>query len=362
MNWKIKKIKVSELRENPNNARKLTEKGLNDLEKSILKFGVAEPLVVNTDYVICGGHGRKKILERLKIKEVDCYLPEKKLTKKEFDELGIRLNKNIAGEFDFDILANEFEMDDLIEWGFDESELGLGFESNENEDDVPEVPNIAISKLGDIFEIDGRHRVMCGDSTKANDVERLMDGKKSEILFTSPPYSDMREYNKNKNLEVSNLSDFIKIFYPFCEYQIINLGLKREDNEIIEYWEEYKQKAKDVGYKLLSWNIWDKSEYGCGSVANATAMFNIVHEWIFVYGKKRKNLNLTVENKYSGIKKTGTQRTGKNDSMVKYSTTIRDKSQLKTIYKCKTAFAESAIYKHPAMFPVSFPIEYVKAM
>lgn len=208
MKWKIKKIKVTELKENPNNARKLTEKGLKDLEKSILKFGVAEPLVVNTDYVICGGHGRKKILERLKIKEVDCYLPEKKLSKKEFDELGIRLNKNIAGEFDFDILANQFEINDLIEWGFDESELGLGFESNENEDDVPEVPKVAISKPGDLFEIDGRHRVMCGDSTKAEDVEGLMDGKKCDLIFTDPPYSV--NYEK-KNKEVLKSKEYTKI-------------------------------------------------------------------------------------------------------------------------------------------------------
>jgi len=123
MKWRLKNIAVKDLKENPKNPRLLTEKGLNDLEKSIKKFGVAEPLVVNTDLEICGGHGRKKILERLNIETVDCYLPEKKLTKKEFDELGIRLNRNIAGSFDFDILANEFEIDELLEWGFEEFEL-----------------------------------------------------------------------------------------------------------------------------------------------------------------------------------------------------------------------------------------------
>jgi len=129
MNWKLQKIKVSNLKENPRNPRKLTEKGLNDLEKSIKKFGVAEPLVLNTDLMVCGGHGRKKILERVGITEVDCYLPDKKLTPKQFDELNIRLNKNIAGEFDFDILANEFEIEELTEWGFENFELGVGIET-----------------------------------------------------------------------------------------------------------------------------------------------------------------------------------------------------------------------------------------
>ena len=154
MKWNLKKVKVSDLKENPNNPRKLTEKGLKDLEKSISKFGIAEPIVCNSDLMICGGHGRKKILERLNIKEVDCYLPEKKLTQKQFDELGIRLNKNIAGEFDFDILANEFEVDELIEWGFEEFELGVGekFAAVESDERLDEKKKIKCPSCNYEFE------------------------------------------------------------------------------------------------------------------------------------------------------------------------------------------------------------------
>ena len=134
INWTLKNKKVSELKENPKNPRSLTKKGLEDLEKSMVKFGVAEPLVVNTDDMICGGHGRKKVLEKLNIKEVDCYYPNRKLTPKEFDELNIRLNKNIAGEFDMDILANEFDVPDLLDWGFKPYELGV----DDNEIDYKE--------------------------------------------------------------------------------------------------------------------------------------------------------------------------------------------------------------------------------
>lgn len=125
MKWILKKLKVSQLIEWDKNPRQLTEKGLSDLRKSIERFGIAEPIICNTDYVICGGHGRLKILQQLNIKEVDCYLPEKKLTPKQFEELNIRLNKNIAGEFDFDILANNFELPDLLEYGFDEKDFGM---------------------------------------------------------------------------------------------------------------------------------------------------------------------------------------------------------------------------------------------
>ena len=321
--------------------------------------------MINKGGVIIGGHARYLALKNKNVKEADCYIPDRELTEQELKELNVRLNKNIAGEFDFDVLANEFELNDLLGWGFEEKELDLSLWSDKTDeqlDDAPEPQKEAISKTGDLFLLDGRHRVLCGDSTKIEDVEKLMDGKKAELLFTSPPYSDMREYNGNKNLDILDLSDFIRCFADYAKYQVINLGMKRENNEIMEYWQTYISKAKESGYKFLSWNIWDRSDYGCGSVANATVMFNIVHEWIFVFGKNKKDLNLTIPNKNAGQKKRGTQRTGKNDSMVSYETVVREKSQLKTIYKHSTAFAESSVYKHPAMFPSSFPIEYVNAI
>jgi ParB-like chromosome segregation protein Spo0J len=125
IDWTLKKVNVSDLKEWKKNPRKLIEKKLQDLQNSIAKFGIAEPIVINTDLTICGGHGRKKVLEKMGIKEVDCYIPNRELSEKEFEELNVRLNRNIAGDWDMDILANEFELDELIEWGFDESELNI---------------------------------------------------------------------------------------------------------------------------------------------------------------------------------------------------------------------------------------------
>jgi site-specific DNA-methyltransferase (adenine-specific) len=138
MNWRLKKIKVSELKEWAKNPRNLTEKGMKDLKKSIEKFGIAEPLVVNSDLTVCGGHGRKKILEELGIKEVDCYLPEKKLTDKQFEELNVRLNKNIGGEWNFDLLANEFNFEDLLNWGFEEKDFNLDYNPVNKEKEIGE--------------------------------------------------------------------------------------------------------------------------------------------------------------------------------------------------------------------------------
>lgn len=125
--WQLVKKKLKELKVYDKNPRRITDKGMSDLKKSIDKFGLAEPIVINTDLTIIGGHARYFALKEKNSADtlVDCFIPNRKLTDKEIQELNIRLNKNIAGEFDFDILANEFEIEDLLDWGFNKNELGM---------------------------------------------------------------------------------------------------------------------------------------------------------------------------------------------------------------------------------------------
>ena len=188
LGWKHETRKVSELKEWAKNPRRLTDKGIARLKESLEKFGVAEPIVINQDNVICGGHGRLKALKQLGIKEVPVYVAT--LDDKQFEELNIRLNKNIAGEWDFDILANEFEQQELLDWGFEPEEFGIKEVLNEgltDEDAVPEAPVEPVTKLGDIWLL-GNHRLMCGDSTSIDAVEKLMGGQKPNTMVTDPPY------------------------------------------------------------------------------------------------------------------------------------------------------------------------------
>lgn len=129
--WKVETRKLSELTAYDKNPRRFTDKGMRDLAASVERFGLAEPIVVNRDNEIIGGHARAQTLKKLKGKAfvVQVYVPDRLLTPEEVAELCVRLNKNHGGEFDFDILANEFSADDLIDWGFAPAELGLGPES-----------------------------------------------------------------------------------------------------------------------------------------------------------------------------------------------------------------------------------------
>lgn len=190
INWTTETRKVSSLKDYDKNPRRITDKGIADLKASIEKLGYIDPIAINQDGTIIGGHARKKTLQSLKLKEVDVRVPDRQLTDAEVQEAIVRLNKNIAGEWDFDKLANNFNTEDLIEWGFTPEELSISQEPMDgltDPDEIPEAPEEPISVLGDVWTLGG-HRLMCGDSTSADNVEKLLNGVKPLLMVTDPPY------------------------------------------------------------------------------------------------------------------------------------------------------------------------------
>lgn len=195
--WKMERRKLKDLRPFEQNPRRIMEKPLADLTKSIAKFGLAEPLVIQPDGLLIGGHARYQVLLAQGVAEADCYVPNRALSQKDMIELNIRLNKNVAGEFDFDALANLDGVDvmDLTEWGFDEKELlGSGefgepaaADAEAQMDKAAELNRIWKVKPGDLWHI-GEHRLLCGDSTNKEDVERVMGGEVAQMMVTDPPY------------------------------------------------------------------------------------------------------------------------------------------------------------------------------
>ena len=126
INWTLQQFRLDELTDYYKNPRSLSEKEFKQLKTSLDKFGMIDKPIVNADsaHTIIGGHQRKHVLEASGVKEIECWIPDRELSDKEVEELNIRLNKN-TGSWDFDTLANEFELDDLLEWGFSEKELGI---------------------------------------------------------------------------------------------------------------------------------------------------------------------------------------------------------------------------------------------
>ena len=125
---KIEKIEINKLQPASYNPRQISTKQYKDLKESIEKFDLVDPIIINKDMTVIGGHQRLKVCKDLKHTEIDCVVLD--LTKEEEKELNIRLNKS-GGEFDLDILANEFEIEELKDWGFKEIELGLNIDKLE---------------------------------------------------------------------------------------------------------------------------------------------------------------------------------------------------------------------------------------
>ncbi len=137
--WHLEKRSIKDLKSHPNNPRQLSKDQERHLRTSIDKFGLAEKIIINTDNTIIGGHQRINVLKTMKEKQVDCWVPERTLDGKEAEELLIRLNRN-HGEFDYDVLANSFNVPDLLDWGFLPDELELAYSDIET-DDKPGEPD-----------------------------------------------------------------------------------------------------------------------------------------------------------------------------------------------------------------------------
>lgn len=213
-------------------------------------------------------------------------------------------------------------------------------------------------------DIKSSHRVLCGDSTQQEAVLRLMDGKKAELLFTSPPYSDMRDYNDGKELSVEHLATFIPTFYEYCQYQAINLGLQRKDNEIVEYWNDYIKSARNAGYKFLSWNIWNRET--ARTIGQQSAFFPIAHEWVFVFGKTFKDINKTrPKADYTRNDKRKVKSRRQKDGTTKFSSVgdiSNPMTEITSVFTSQPELNTEIRKTHPATFPVHFPFEYIKAI
>lgn len=211
---KIVKINIKDLKPYKNNAKIHTSEQTEQIKKSIQDFGMNDPIAVwGKDNIIVEGHGRLEALKELGYTEVDCIRLDH-LTDEERKAYTLVHNKlTMNTDFDFDILDNELldiENIDMSDFGFD-----LDFENEEKEveednfnidENIPEEPK---SKYGDIYQL-GKHRLMCGDSTKKEDVAKLMNGHKADTVFTDPPY-DFTECNYNENIEenIENANVFI---------------------------------------------------------------------------------------------------------------------------------------------------------
>lgn len=191
---------ISEIKPNPNNPRVIKDEKFAKLVQSLKSFpdmARVRPIVVNKDMVVLGGNMRLKAM-------IEAGWKEAPVTVVDWDEAKQKefiIKDNVGfGEWEWDILANEWDASELSEWGLDIPDFKVEGEAQEDDYDIPDEIETDIV-LGDLFEI-GEHRLLCGDSTNADDVARLMDEQRADLLLTDPPYGlgiDGQKESKAKN-------------------------------------------------------------------------------------------------------------------------------------------------------------------
>ena len=274
----IKELSLKELKPAAYNPRKKLKKGDKEYEKikqSLLKFGYVDPIIVNEDLTVIGGHQRLTVLKDLDYETAKCVIVN--LPKEDEKALNIALNK-ITGQWDEALLADllldlqesDFSLDLT---GFEPPEIDdilsnvHDKELSEDEFDVEEeLKKPTVSRHGDIWQL-GKHRVICGDSTKAETYKQLLDDRKANLVVTDPPYNVDVEETAGKILN-DNMSD--GDFYQFLLSMFTQVENHMEDDASIYVFHadteglNFRKAFKEAGFYLSGCCIWKKNSLVLG--------------------------------------------------------------------------------------------------
>jgi len=303
MFWTNEKRKLSDLKPWQRNPRQIKDKQAKLLAESFSDFGQVETIAISANGDIYNGHQRLSVLAGKygMDYEVDVRVSSRDLTEKERERLTVYLHRGATGEWDFDELAN-WDMSDLLTWGFEESDFPFDVApaTNEGADAEPQIDKAEELRVkwnvqsGQMWQL-GEHRIICGDCTDKAVVDRVMGGEKADLCFTSPPY------NLGKNIGISNRSqalkdsgsayqggeddlsgdEYLKLLVgftqtalSFCQYVFVNVqSLAGNKIAIIDYLYHFKNHFADVA-------IWHKTNQ---QPAMAENVMNSSFEYIYFF-------------------------------------------------------------------------------
>jgi len=282
---KIEKININEINEYSGNVKEHPEWQIEQIKNSIQEFGFNDPIAIDENNTIIEGHGRYLALKELGYTEVEVirlkHLTEEQKTayaiahnkltmNTEFDieKLQYELNKLEVNGFDLDLLGfDEAELEEITEDGIEEAEED-GIEIIEDDLEIAEPENVVI-KMGDLIEL-GKHRVMCGDSINLEDIKKLTNERKINMVFTDPPYGYKYQSNKRIKSDKFNIItnddkilNFMPIIKKICNGFVFVCASWKNIKEWIGLFEEY--------FELTNIIVWNKGGGGMGDLKHTFA-------------------------------------------------------------------------------------------
>lgn len=268
---KIEVLPITTIKEYENNAKLHPREQIEQIKKSIQEFGNNDPIAIDENNVIIEGHGRYMALKELGFSEIEVikltHLTEEK--KKAY----ILAHNKLTMNTDFDIQLLNEELGDIIDIDMSDFGFDLSFDDEEDEvvedefDDTP--PEEPKSKLGDIYQL-GRHRLMCGDSTSVEDVERLMGGYQADLLLTDPPYNVAYEGKTKDALKIQNDSMDNDSFREFLKAAFSAADNVMKPGAVFYIWHadsegyNFRGACFDIGWTVRQCLIWNKNSMVLG--------------------------------------------------------------------------------------------------
>nr|DAF90999.1 MAG TPA: adenine specific DNA methyltransferase [Siphoviridae sp. ctYM922] len=267
MNLKIEYVSIEELKPYKNNAKIHTAEQIEQIKKSIKDYGMNDPIGVWKDNTIIEGHGRLEACKQLGYKEVPIIRLENLTDEERKAYMLIHNQTTMNTGFDLELLSSELEdiTIDLSDYGFEDFKLDELEEPKEIiEDEIPEIEEDNVkTKLGDIYKL-GNHILMCGDSTNAEDIKKLLNDNKVDLLVTDPPYNINYEGKtkdklkiQNDNLSNKEFRDFlIKVFNNANDYIKFGGGFYvwYASNECVNFYTAITQNGDLEIKQQLIWN------------------------------------------------------------------------------------------------------------
>lgn len=262
----MKNISIKEIKSNPNNPRIIKDDKFAKLVQSLKdlpEMASVRPIVVNTDMIVLGGNMRLKAMKEAGWKEVPVEIVD-------WDEEKQRqfiIKDNVGfGEWDWDMLANEWDADELNEWGLDIPDFKVEAEVQEDDYEIPDEVQTDIV-LGDLFEI-GEHRLLCGDSTTTDTYAKLFENKLADLVVTDPPYNV--DYEGGRGLKIMNDKMDNNTFYQFLYDFYTALGSYTKKGGAWYVWHadsegaNFRLAMKNAGIMVKQCLIWVKNSIVMG--------------------------------------------------------------------------------------------------
>lgn len=359
------------------NPRVNTQSAVDKVKSSIHEFGWQQPIVVDKDYIIIAGHTRYLAAKQLGLSEVPVHVAEN-LTPAQIQAYRITDNRSAQeSKWDDELLKIELfdlkSMDyDLGLTGFDAGELDSFFDTKEQTSGDTEAEVDQADELrkkynvvsGQLWQL-GDHRLLCGDSTNAEDVKRVMQGETADLCFTSPPYGQQRDYRdggKVSDWDVLMQGVFGNLPMSEAGQVLVNLGLIHRDNEWQPYWENWIQWMRSEGWRRFGWYVWDQ---GPGMPGDWNGRFAQAFEFIFHFNKKsirpektKEKLPKSIEINHGGGHR---KRDGKVSERSNPEASLQTHKISDSVIRVMRHKASGVECEHPAVFPVDLPSEFMAA-